>query len=70
MNLYIRCKGVANVSFYNCIGEVALEEVDMSFLEYLDSSVLVSNHNNDKLLDAMDVDEIEEWLQNKKDSKC
>ena len=63
--LEIDCKGIGDVSFYS--GSVTLEDVDMSFLEELDSYTIVYNHNNQKLLDAMDVDEIAEWYESKFD---
>ena len=63
--LEINCKGIYNVSFSS--GSVTLEDVDMSFLEDLDSSVIASNHSNQKLLDAMDQDEIAEWYESKFD---
>ena len=63
--LEINCKGICDVSFDS--GSVTLEDVDMSFLEDLDSSVIASNHNNQKLLDVMDQDEIVEWYESKFD---
>lgn len=63
--LEIDCKGISDVSFYS--RSVTLEDVDMSFLEELDSYTIVYNHNNQKLLDAMDADEIANWYESKFD---
>ena len=62
-NLTISCKGIGNISFTS--GDVDLEEVDMRFLEDLDSTDIIYNHNNQNLLEAMDADEITEWYENK-----
>lgn len=66
--LDIECKGIGNLS----LGKrdyvvIELEDVDMSFLEDVPSAVIVSNHNNDDLLEAIDYNKIVDYLEEKYD---
>lgn len=62
--LVIECKGIANISAISRGLEVELEQVDMSFLEDIKTETIVNNHNNEKLLEAMDTDELIEYVLN------
>ena len=63
MNITIDSKGASDISVSFGSLSIELQEVDMSFLEDLPSDIIVRNHNNDKLLDAMDADEVYIWLE-------
>ena len=63
--MQIECKGIDDVSASSSgIITVDLQQVDMSFLEDLESDEIVRNHNNEKLLEYMDADEVFTWIEN------
>ena len=60
--LAIDCKGINEVMAGNRNMTVVLDDVDMSFLEDVPTNEIIKWHDNQKLLDAMDVDELVEWV--------
>ena len=61
----IECKGIGNLSISSSDKIIVdLEEVDMSFLEDVEISDIVSWCDTEKLLEQMDGDEILSWVEN------
>jgi len=67
MNLEIECKGIADISFHSGYGNVELQEVDMSFLEDISADDIILYCDNQKLLEAIEADEIAEFYESKFD---
>lgn len=60
--LEIECDYINKVSASRTELDVTLGGVNMSFLEDLETRVIINNHNNEKLLKAMDTDELIEYV--------
>lgn len=67
-NLTIACKGTSNISIATSSHiSIDLQEVDMSFLEGIDESDIVSWTDNKKVLEQMDYDDIVDYLEGRYD---
>jgi hypothetical protein len=63
--LKIDCKGIKDLACYGHNGyvQIELQNVDYSFLEEIDSELIVGSHNANDLMDAIGYDAICDYLE-------
>lgn len=62
-DLQISCKAVVEITGYTRSLEITLEDIEPDFIEDLKPEDIILYHDNEKLLEQMDSDEIMSYLE-------
>ena len=63
IDLQISCKAVVEITGYARSLEITLEDIEPDFIEDLKPEDIILYHDNEKLLEQMDSDEIMSYLE-------